>query len=215
MTHQDDNTKAAVSPTEPQLILASTSSYRKALLAKLGLAFECVAPEVDETPRPDETAFDLVRRLAAVKAQAGAKQLSNALVIGSDQVAVIDGQIVGKPLTEEKACKQLQAASGKSITFYTGLALFDSRSGRTQVEVEPFTVHFRNLSQDEIADYVRREQPLWCAGSFKCEGLGIALFRALEGRDPNTLIGLPLILLIEMLSRQGIKVLGDTASSGS
>ncbi|MGI2853333.1 Maf family protein [Shewanella algae] len=212
MTQPDGQIQAAVSPTKPQLILASTSSYRKALLAKLGLAFECVVPEVDETPLPEETAFDLVKRLAAAKAQAGAKQLSNALVIGSDQVAVVDGQIVGKPLTEEKACKQLQAASGKSITFYTGLALYDSRSGQTQVEVEPFTVHFRNLSQDEIADYVRREQPLWCAGSFKCEGLGIALFRALEGRDPNTLIGLPLILLIEMFSRQGIKILGNSAS---
>ncbi|MCE9787132.1 Maf family protein [Shewanella chilikensis] len=215
MTQQDGQIKAAVSPNQPQLILASTSSYRKALLAKLDLAFECVAPEMDETPLPGEAAFDLVKRLAAAKAQAGAKQLSNTLVIGSDQVAVIDGQIVGKPLTEEKACQQLQAASGKSITFYTGLALYDSRSGQTQVEVEPFTVHFKNLSQDEIADYVRREQPLWCAGSFKCEGLGIALFRALEGRDPNTLVGLPLILLIEMLSRQGIKVLGDAASPGS
>ncbi|GGE63654.1 Maf family protein [Shewanella carassii] len=212
MTQPDGQIQAAVSPNQLQLILASTSSYRKALLAKLGLAFECVAPDVDETPRPEETAFDLVKRLATAKAQAGAKQLSNALVIGSDQVAVVDGQIVGKPLTEEKACQQLLAASGKSITFYTGLALYNSCSGQTQVEVEPFIVHFRNLSQDEIIDYVRREQPLWCAGSFKCEGLGIALFRALEGRDPNTLIGLPLILLIEMLSRQGIKVLGNSAS---
>ncbi len=196
----------------PKLVLASTSKFRQALLQKLLLPFECCAPDVDETPKANESAIELVTRLAAAKAQAGASQYNEAvLVIGSDQVAVIDGQIVGKPLTEAKAVAQLQAASGKAITFYTGLALYNSGTKQTSTQVDTFTVHFRQLTEAQIRYYVATEQPLYCAGSFMCEGLGIALFERMEGKDPNSLIGLPLISLIEMLGQQGVDVL-DPAS---
>lgn len=193
--------------TTPRLVLASTSIYRQSLLQKLGLAFECCNPEIDETPLPDETAQALVLRLAKAKALAGSKQFPDGLIIGSDQVAVIDGQIIGKPYTAENAINQLSMASGKNITFYTGLALHNGVSGEINAQIEPFTVHFKVLSQAQIAGYVAKEEPYYCAGSFKSEGLGIALFNRLEGRDPNSLIGLPLILLIDMLLAQGIDVL--------
>ena len=186
----------------PNLILASTSPWRRALLEKLAMPFECAAPEVDETPMPAESPRHLVTRLAQEKAQSLAHRFPAHLIIGSDQVCVLDGEITGKPLTEEKACLQLAKASGNIITFYTGLALYNSATGHLQTEVEPFDVHFRHLSETEIEDYVRKERPLHCAGSFKSEGLGIALFERLEGRDPNTLIGLPLIALCQMLRRE-------------
>ncbi|WP_025123532.1 MULTISPECIES: nucleoside triphosphate pyrophosphatase [unclassified Serratia (in: enterobacteria)] len=190
-----------------RLLLASTSVYRQQLLEKLHLPFICAAPQTDETPLAGETAEALVLRLAAAKAQALAMAYPDHLIIGSDQVCVIDGEITGKPHSEENACKQLQRASGKQVTFYTGLALYNSHSQRLQVVCEPFHVHFRTLSEKEIATYVRLEQPLNCAGSFKSEGLGIALFERLEGRDPNALIGLPLIALLEMLRAEGINPL--------
>ncbi|HBL4689786.1 septum formation inhibitor Maf [Citrobacter sedlakii] len=186
----------------PNLILASTSPWRRALLEKLAIPFECAAPDVDETPMPGESPRHLVSRLAKEKAQSLAHRFPAHLIIGSDQVCVLDGEIAGKPLTEEKACQQLVKASGNIITFYTGLALYNSATGHLQTEVEPFDVHFRHLSEAEIEDYVRKERPLHCAGSFKSEGLGIALFERLEGRDPNTLIGLPLIALCQMLRRE-------------
>ena len=186
----------------PNLILASTSPWRRALLEKLAMPFECAAPEVDETPMPAESPRHLVTRLAQEKAQSLAHRFPAHLIIGSDQVCVLDGEITGKPLTEEKACQQLAKASGNIITFYTGLALYNSATGHLQTEVEPFDVHFRHISETEIEDYVRKERPLHCAGSFKSEGLGIALFERLEGRDPNTLIGLPLIALCQMLRRE-------------
>lgn len=194
------------------LVLASTSSFRKALLEKLLLPFTTCAPNVDETPQTDESAMALVARLAAAKARAGAAEVQQqykggALVIGSDQVAVIDGQIVGKPLTEAKAVAQLQAASGKAITFYTGLSLYNSGTDTIETLLDTFTVHFRQLTDAQIRYYVATEQPLYCAGSFMCEGLGIALFERMEGNDPNSLIGLPLISLISMLGRQGVDVL--------
>lgn len=191
----------------PQLILASTSVYRQALLNKLGLPFECCDPKVDETSLPNESAQALVQRLAQAKAEAGAKYYPDGLIIGSDQVAVIDGKIIGKPLNRDNAIKQLSQASGKAITFYTGLALYNAQTGEMNAQVEPFTVHFRHLTASQISAYVDKEQPFYCAGSFKSEGLGIALFSRLEGRDPNTLVGLPLILLTEMLLSQGIDVL--------
>jgi MAF protein len=172
------------------------------LLEKLGLPFECAAPDVDETPRPEESARQLVTRLAQAKAQSLATRFPNHLIIGSDQVCVLDGVITGKPHTEENAIQQLLSARGNIVTFYTGLALYNSASGHLQTECEPFDVHFRHLSEQEIMDYVRRERPLNCAGSFKSEGLGIALFERLEGRDPNTLVGLPLIALCQMLRRE-------------
>lgn len=189
------------------LILASTSPFRQSLLSKLGLPFIAVAPQCDETPQSGESAQDLVQRLALAKAQALAAEYPNHWIIGSDQVCVLDGTITGKPHTVENACKQLAAASGKVITFYTGLALIQPQSGRQQVICEPFKVHFRTLSPDEIRCYVEKEQPLNCAGSFKSEGMGICLFEQLEGRDPNTLIGLPLISLNEMLRKVGINAL--------
>ncbi|WP_204527214.1 Maf family protein [Citrobacter cronae] len=186
----------------PQLILASTSPWRRALLEKLAIPFECAAPEVDETPLPGEAPRHLVSRLAQQKAQSLVQRYPAHLIIGSDQICVLDGEITGKPLTEENARQQLLKARGNIVTFYTGLALYNSATGHLQTEVEPFDVHFRHLSETEIDDYLRKERPLHCAGSFKSEGLGIALFERLEGRDPNTLIGLPLIALCQMLRRE-------------
>ncbi|MEB6576736.1 Maf-like protein [Enterobacter quasiroggenkampii] len=186
----------------PNLVLASTSPYRRMLLEKLGIPFECAAPEVDETPQPGESPRHLVTRLAKEKSQSLATRYPSHLIIGSDQVCVLDGEITGKPHTEENACQQLLRARGTIVTFYTGLALYNSASGHLQTECEPFDVHFRHLSEQEIMDYVRRERPLNCAGSFKSEGLGIALFDKLDGRDPNTLVGLPLIALCQMLRRE-------------
>lgn len=187
-----------------QLILASTSRYRKALLEKLGKPFQCEAPEVDESPLPGESAEALVARLAHAKASAVARQHDQGLIIGSDQVCVCDGRILGKPGTVENAVAQLLAAQGKSVTFYTGLCVLDGATGRVEQLVEPFRVHFRRLEEAAIRRYVAAEQPLDCAGSFKCEGMGIVLFEQLEGRDPNALIGLPLIGLVELLGRHGL-----------
>jgi MAF protein len=191
-----------------RLLLASTSPYRKLLLEKLQLPFICAAPQVDESPLAGESPDALVLRLAAAKAQALSSAYPDHLIIGSDQVCVLDGRISGKPHSEDNARAQLRQASGKRVTFYTGLALYNSRSGHLQALCEPFHVHFRPLTEAEIAAYVQREQPLNCAGSFKSEGLGIALFDRLEGRDPNTLVGLPLIALLEMLRVEGLDPLG-------
>ena len=185
-----------------RLVLASTSPYRRALLEKLGVAFECAAPNVDETAQPGEAPRHLVLRLAQAKALALAERYPQHLIIGSDQVCVLNGEITGKPLTEENAFKQLMKARGNIVTFYTGLALYNTATGHLQTECEPFDVHFRHLSEQEITDYLRKERPLNCAGSFKSEGLGITLFERLEGRDPNTLVGLPLIALCQMLRRE-------------
>ncbi|MCY4763077.1 Maf family protein [Klebsiella aerogenes] len=189
------------------LLLASTSPWRRMLLEKLSLPFECTAPEVDETPQPGESARQLVVRLAQAKAQALASRFPQHLIIGSDQVCVLDGEITGKPHTEENAHRQLRKASGTIVTFYTGLALYNSANGHLQTECEPFDVHFRHLSDQEIEAYIRKENPLQCAGSFKSEGLGITLFERLEGRDPNSLVGLPLIALCQMLRREGFNPL--------
>lgn len=190
-----------------KLILASSSPYRRELLARLMIPFEVVSPEVDESPVPGEAPQALVERLAIAKARAVADQRPNALVIGSDQVAVYGGAIVGKPLTHERAVEQLRAASGKTVALYTGLALINSASGRVQSEVIPFGVVFRTLSDAQIENYLRKEQPYQCAGSVKSEGLGIALLERFEGDDPNALIGLPLIRLVRMLEGEGMCVI--------
>ncbi len=190
-----------------KLVLASTSPYRRELLAKVVADFSCAAPHIDETPLLGESAQQLVERLAIAKAKALAAQYPEHLLIGSDQVAVIDGAIVGKPHTVDNAVKQLRAASGKSVTFLTGLALYDSAGQRLQHCVEPFTVVFRKLADAEIHGYIALEQPLNCAGSFKSEGLGISLFERLHGDDPNSLIGLPLIRLLAMLRTWGVNPL--------
>ncbi|MDU4126014.1 nucleoside triphosphate pyrophosphatase [Pantoea sp.] len=191
------------------ILLASTSPFRQALLQKLGLPFITAAPEVDEAPLPGETASALVTRLAIAKAQALAQAFPDHWIIGSDQVCVLDGVITGKPHSVENARAQLRAASGNRITFYTGLALYHPASQQLMHCCEPFVVHFREITDAEIAVYIEKEQPLHCAGSFKSEGLGICLFERLEGRDPNTLVGLPLIALNGMLRQAGINPLSD------
>lgn len=189
-----------------KLILASSSPYRRELLVRLMIPFEVMAPDVDEAPMPGESPEVLVERLAVAKAQAVAVQHANTLVIGSDQVAVYDGKIAGKPLTHDRAVEQLRMASGKAVMLYTGLALINSASGRIQSEVIPFRVVFRALTGSQIENYLRKEQPYHCAGSVKSEGLGIALLERFEGDDPNALIGLPLIRLVRMLEREGLTV---------
>lgn len=189
-----------------RLILASSSPFRRELLARLMIPFEVVAPEVDETARPGELPQALVERLAIAKAQAVAAKHPQALIIGSDQVAVHAGEIVGKPITHERAVAQLKTASGKTVTLYTGLALINSATGRVQSEVVPYRVLFRSLSDAQIENYLRKEQPYHCAGSVKSEGLGVALLERFEGEDPATLIGLPLIRLIRMLEHEGLTV---------
>jgi len=190
-----------------KLILASTSPFRKELLEKLNLVFDTAKPDVDETALPEETAIALVERLAIAKAQAIAPEFSDALIIGSDQVCVNQGKILGKPGNAANAFEQLKAASGKRITFYTGLALLNTRTGSVQSLVEPYVVQFRELSDQMINNYLEKEKPFNCAGSFKSEGYGIALFESLEGKDPNSLIGLPLISLIKMLEKENFKVI--------
>ncbi|EWC41538.1 Maf family protein [Stutzerimonas stutzeri] len=188
------------------LLLASSSRYRQQLLSRLQLPFESHAPDIDETPLPGEDAERLVRRLAEQKSRALAADYPNHLIIGSDQVAVLGEKILGKPHTFERAKQQLQAASGKSVRFLTGLAMLDSATNRIQVDCVPFTVHFRSLDEARIERYLTTEQPFDCAGSFKAEGLGISLFRATEGEDATSLIGLPLIRLVDMLLAEGVEI---------
>ena len=191
-----------------KLILASTSAYRKALLERLQLDFQCDSPDIDETPMPGESVESMVVRLSKDKAEAVAANHPDALVIGSDQSAELDGEILTKPGNFDNAVKQLQKASGKRIAFQTGLCLLNTRSGNVQTACIPYTVVFKTLTQDMITNYLRKEAPYNCAGSFRSEGLGIALFEKFEGDDPNALIGLPLIKLIEMLDNEGFSVLG-------
>ncbi|MBL3599341.1 MAG: septum formation inhibitor Maf [gamma proteobacterium endosymbiont of Lamellibrachia anaximandri] len=191
------------------LVLGSTSPFRRELLNRLGIAFETASPEIDETPVPGEAPEVLVTRLARLKAEAVRESWPNALIIGSDQVATIDGEILGKPGSHERAVEQLSKAAGKRVTFSTGLCLLNSRTGNTQVCCEPFHVYFRQLEQQAIEHYLQREQPYNCAGSFKSEGLGITLFEKMEGDDPNSLIGLPLIRLVDMLANEGWDILGN------
>ncbi|NIY92695.1 Maf family protein [Vibrio diazotrophicus] len=189
-----------------QLVLASTSPFRQQLLKKLDIPFVTAQPNCDETPQTSESPQALVQRLAEQKARSCVVKTPS-LIIGSDQVCVIDGQIVGKPHTKQKAVEQLMSQSGKAITFYTGLALYNSETQKSQVTLDTFTVHFRPLKQEMVERYVEKEMPLNCAGSFKSEGLGIALFDKLEGNDPNTLVGLPLIQLIQLLENEHFPVL--------
>ncbi|KFE55750.1 Maf family protein [Pseudomonas syringae] len=190
----------------PPLLLASSSPYRRELLARLRLPFVCSSPDIDESHRPGEAAAELVQRLAKEKAQVLASKFPDHLIIGSDQVAVLDGQILGKPHTFERALAQLTAASGSSVTFLTGLALLNGSTGQCQVDCVPFTVHMRDLDQASITRYLHAEQPYDCAGSFKAEGLGVSLFQATEGPDATSLIGLPLIRLVDMLIKEGVQI---------
>jgi MAF protein len=187
-----------------KILLASNSPYRKSLLERLGLTFDCQSPNIDETPLHNESARDLTLRLSKAKALALAETHPNHLIIASDQAAQLNDIVLGKPCTEDKAQAQLKACSGQSVTFHTGLCLLNTQTGNITLDCVPYTVHFRTLSSEQINHYIKKEQPLDCAGSFKCEGLGISLFRKMEGDDPNSLIGLPLIRLTDRLMTQGI-----------
>ncbi|RKF20137.1 septum formation inhibitor Maf [Alginatibacterium sediminis] len=191
------------------IILASTSVFRKQILDKLSLEFKCVDPACDESPLAGESADHLVERLAIAKAKAVAQQFDEHLIIGSDQVCEIDGQILGKPHTHENAVKQLQMASGKTVRFSTGLCLFNSKSQSIHSSVEYFDVCFRNLSKQIIEGYLHLEKPYKCAGSFKSEAAGIALFERLVGDDPNTLMGLPLIRLISFFEAENVRLFSN------
>lgn len=186
------------------VLLASSSPYRRELLGKLGLPVKHASPNIDERRRVEEGPEELVKRLAEQKARALAPAHANTLIIGSDQVAVLDGQILGKPGSRERALEQLGRASGQRVTFLTGLCLLNSATDEAQVACEAFHVQFRELSHAQIVRYVDTEKPLDCAGSFKSEGLGIVLFKELDGRDPNSLVGLPLIMLTDFLAAEGI-----------
>ena len=190
-----------------QIVLASTSKYRRELLARLGLSFEVASPDVNEIPLPRETPQDTARRLAEAKARAVAARFPRAIVIGSDQVAVLEGTTLGKPGNHANALRQLKAMRAKEVVFHTALCLCNAASGQVQTRVVPYYVRFRDYSDTQIEHYLRREQPYDCAGSARCEGLGIALIAEMRGDDPNALIGLPLIALTEMLAAQGVSVL--------
>lgn len=194
-------------PESRQLVLASTSRYRKELLGRLGLAFECADPGVDERALPDEATAVTAERLAGLKARAVAARFPHALIVGADQVASCEGAVLDKPGTHANAARQLSAMSGRTARFDTALALLDARSGALSARVVPCLVHFRRLNAAQIEDYLRREQPYDCAGSAKSEGLGIALIARIDGEDPTALIGLPLIALTEMLALAGMPVL--------
>mgnify|MGYP000992429989 CR=1 FL=1 len=189
--------------SESDLILASTSTYRRDLLARLGIRFEPASPGLDETAQPGESPRRLVGRLARAKAEAVGLHRPDAWVIGSDQAAACGGQILGKPLTRTRCIQQLRACSGRRVRFLTAVALLQVRSGRCYAALDVTTVHFRRLDPASIRRYVDREHPLDCAGGFKSEGLGITLFKSIESTDPTALIGLPLIALSQLLRRAG------------
>lgn len=189
-----------------QIVLGSTSPFRKELLERFDLDFITDSPDIDETPLRNETPENYVLRLALKKAKVVAKRHPNSLIIGSDQCSILDGEIRGKPHTHENAIKQLTQSSGKRVSFLTALCLYDSNEESYQLEMVPFHVNFRPLSESEIESYLRKEQPYSCAGSFKSEGLGITLFKSLQGDDPSALVGLPLIKLSEMLRNKEVKL---------
>ncbi|MEH0165254.1 Maf family nucleotide pyrophosphatase [Roseateles microcysteis] len=192
----------------PALILGSTSRYRRELLERLRMPFTVQSPEVDETPRPGEAPAALAVRLALAKAQAVASQHPDAVVIGSDQVADLEGKPIGKPGTHERAIEQLRAMRGKQIVFQTAVAVVCLSRGFAAQSLAPVVVRFRDLSDAEIETYLLAEKPYDCAGSAKSEGLGISLLSAIESDDPTALIGLPLIRTCELLRQAGINPLG-------
>ena len=191
---------------EFHFVLASTSIYRRELLSRLQIPFSIASPDVDETPFSDEQPEETAERLAQYKARAVKDQFQKALIVGSDQVAVLEGVQLGKPHTFENAFKQLQFMSGKTVVFHTALCLYNNWSGNSQTTVVPYKVKFRRLSDIQIKHYLLKEQPYNCAGSAKSEGLGIALIERFEGDDPNALVGLPLIALAGMLNNEGVAV---------
>ena len=193
-----------------QLVLASTSPYRRELLSRLGVPFETTSPDVDETPLTGESPDATAQRLALLKAQAVANRFPDALIIGSDQVALLEGRQLGKPGTFENAVAQLQAMRGKALEFHTALTLLNARTGHAQTTVVPVRLVMREYSDAQIEAYLKKDQPYNCCGSAKSESLGIALIARYETEDPNALVGLPLIKLTEMLANEGLDVLTYT-----
>jgi septum formation protein len=191
-------------PDLPRLILASTSRYRRELLQRLRMPFEVVSPDVDESPRPGEAPGALAARLALAKAEAVAARQSDAVVIGSDQVAELDGETIGKPHTHDRAVAQLRAMSGRRVVFHTAVAVVRRERGFARSVLAPVVVTFRVLTDAEIDHYLRAEQPYDCAGSAKCETLGIALLAAIDSDDPTALVGLPLIRTCGLLREAGL-----------
>ena len=189
------------------LILASSSEFRRELLQKLEIPFRSISPRVDETALENEKPHETALRLAQVKARKIGEEYPHALVIGCDQVATLDGEQLGKPLNHTNATKQLQKMRGREVTFHSALCLYNAATGNMQAEVVPYIVRFRQLSDEQIENYLNKEQPYQCAGSAKSEGLGIALIERMIGEDPNALIGLPLIKLINMLKNENIEVI--------
>ena len=200
-------------PSQARLILASGSPFRRALLERLGLDFEWRSPGIDESRLPDEDAATYVCRLATAKARAIATSEPAALVIGSDQCALLDGEVLGKPGGHARALEQLRQAQGRTVAFHTGLCLLGIDAGFERVEDVVFEVDFRQLDDTQLDAYLKREQPYDCAGSFKAEGLGIVLFERLRGDDPTALIGLPLIRLVAMLEAAGVDALKAPAAT--
>ena len=203
---------APAAPAPRALVLGSTSAYRRELLSRLRLPFSVEPPQVDETPRPGEPPADLARRLAVAKAAAVARLHPGAVVIGSDQVADLDGAPIGKPGTHERAVAQLRAMRGRSVVFQTAVAVVHAASGYEGEALAPVTVRFRALADAEIEHYLRTERPYDCAGSAKCETLGIALLEAIESDDPTALVGLPLIRTCALLRAAGLDPLAPPAA---
>ncbi len=189
------------------LILASSSPFRRELLTHLQIPFSWLSPDVDETPLPNELPQETALRLAQVKARKIGESHADALIIGCDQVATLDNQQLGKPLTHENATKQLRLMRGREVIFHSALCLYNTVTQSMQAEVVPYIVRFRNLTDEQIENYLNKEQPYHCAGSAKSEGLGIAIIEKMTGDDPNALIGLPLITLVNMLQNEGFAVI--------
>ncbi len=188
----------------PRIVLASTSTYRRELLTRLQVPFEIASPETDESALPGEAPAATAERLSLAKARAVASRFPDALIIGSDQVAFLEDRRFGKPLTRDRAIEQLRFMRGHTVTFHTGICLLNSATGQSQIRGVSIEVAFRPLSDAEIERYLDKEHPYHCAGSAKSEGLGIALLSSMRGDDPNALIGLPLIVLCEMLRAEGV-----------
>ncbi|MCB1935516.1 MAG: septum formation inhibitor Maf [Nitrosomonas sp.] len=202
---QKENLK--IQKITPKIILASTSIYRRELLQRLRISFEIEDPHIDESRLPEETPQQTALRLAEAKARAVARLHTHALIIGSDQVAVLDDKQLGKPMTHANAVQQLKYMRGRTVVFYTALCLLNNTTDQIQTQLVPYQVKFKNFNDQQIENYLHKEQPYHCAGSAKSEGLGIALIEYMHGDDPNALIGLPLIALVGMLTREGVTIL--------
>ena len=196
-----------------KLVLASTSPFRRELLARLGIPFEVAAPDVDETPLPGESPDETAQRLSVLKAKAVASRFPDALIIGSDQVALLEGKQLGKPGSHEKAVEQLQRMRGKALEFHTALTLLNAKTGRSQTANVPVRLVMREYTDAQIEAYLMKDQPYNCCGSARSESLGIALIARFDTEDPNALVGLPLIKLVEMLAKDGLDVLTWQAPS--